>query len=382
MSRPGARQRKKAAAKSQTRADAAELVLIDQEPLRRTLAAECTAAMERLDLARADWHHFERKDRPAFVRWRAREFGAILSEARDVEAQIRDARALVREVELEMRRLFQSPQSAYQRIMFRRENPGMETDDQTTSFETGTAGSTRKVSEFEQEALFQEWVQKFLGTNPDKMDDDAYTTTFEVFKSHMFKSLREEAPRPKARPSKEKARRAEKDDQDQECEPDQDGETKVDTRVKELYRRLVRRLHPDLRADGSADVSALWHEVQEAYAAGDVARMEILLALSNLRGSELDHETSVSQMSSVLAELKRSLRALEKSLLEVEEEEAWDFARSGPNEYLKTRVERGLKFDLATRRRHLDVLEKTIADWARGSMAKRSVRSGGRRQVA
>jgi hypothetical protein len=341
--------------------------------------------MERLDLARAHWHHFERKDRPAFVRWRAREFGAILSEARDVEAQIRDARALVREVEMEMRRFFQSPQSAYQRIMFRRENPGLESDDETTGFETGTAGSRRKVSEFEQEALFHEWVQKFLGTNPDKMDDDAYTTTFEVFKSHMFKSLREEVPLPKAgtsKPEMKEEAQKKKDDQDQEYEQDQDGETMVDARVKELYRRLVRRLHPDLRADGSADVSALWHEVQEAYAASDVARMEILLALSNLRGSELDDETSVSQMSSVLAELEHSLRALEKSLLEAEEEEAWAFARNGPNEYLRMRVERGLKFDLTTRRRHLDVLEKTIADWARGSMAKRSGLSGGRRQVA
>jgi len=56
----------------------------------------------------------------------------------------------------------------------------------------------------------------------------------------------------------------------------------IDPRVKEIYRRLVRRLHPDLRADGDATVSSVWHEVQEAYAAGDVARMELLLALIDL----------------------------------------------------------------------------------------------------
>jgi hypothetical protein len=384
MARPGAKQRK-SAAPPRNRTAAVEIILIDQEPLRRTIAAECTAAMDRLDSVRSSWHRFERKDRPAFVRWRAREFGAILSEARGLEEQIRDAQALVREVEMEMRRLFQSPQSAYQRIMFRRENPGVETEDQRTSSESGRAGAARKVSEFEQEALFQEWVQKFLGTNPDKMDDDAYTTTFEVFKSHMFKTPREETPLPGARLGKAKVKekgQKEKDDQDQEHDQDQDGETMVDGRVKELYRRLVRRLHPDLRADGSAHVSALWHEVQEAYAASDVPRMEILLALSNLRGSDLDEETSVSQMSAVLAELNRSLRALEKSLLEAEEEDAWDFARNGPNEYLRIRVERGLKFDLTTRRRYLDALEKTIADWARGSRPKQSPWSSGRRWVA
>ena len=45
------------------------------------------------------------------------------------------------------------------------------------------AGEGRRLSEFEQEALFQEWVQKSLGTNPDKMDDDAYSTSFETFKT-------------------------------------------------------------------------------------------------------------------------------------------------------------------------------------------------------
>ena len=43
----------------------------------------------------------------------------------------------------------------------------------------------------------------------------------------------------------------------------------IDPRIKEIYRRLVRRLHPDLRANGDATVSSLWHEVQEAYAAGE-----------------------------------------------------------------------------------------------------------------
>jgi hypothetical protein len=355
------------------------MVLIDQAPLRRAVAAECGAAMEKLEVLRGRWHQFERKDRPAFVRWRAREFGAILSEARDVEDQIRVAQALVREVEMEMRRMFQSPQSAYQRIMFRRENPGLPAEGQATHSEAGPAGSTRQVSEFEQEALFQEWVQKFLGTNPDKMDDDAYTMTFKVFKSHMFKSPSEEGPLPKARASQAKVKR-EPDEHDDE--PEHDEEKGADARVKELYRRLVRRLHPDLRADGSADVSALWHEVQEAYAASDVARMEILLALSNMRANELDNETSLSQMGGALVELKRSLRALEKSLLEAEEEEAWNFAGNGPNEDLKMRVERQLRFDLATRRRILNMLTKTIADWARGPLLNRSAVSMGRRQFA
>jgi hypothetical protein len=99
------------------------IVLVNQEPLRERAAADCSAAMTRLKRARASWHHFERKDKPAFVRWRAREFGALLSEARETETQIRDLQTLVHEVEMEMRRGFNDVYRAYQRVMSRRSNP-------------------------------------------------------------------------------------------------------------------------------------------------------------------------------------------------------------------------------------------------------------------
>src|SRR5574338_826589 len=160
-----------------------QIVWIEQTALRASAAAECTDMMARLEKARLRWHQFERQDKPAFIRWRAREFGALLSTARDVEDKIRDAQNLIHEVEMEMRRKIQDPHTAYRRVLFRRENPGV-----VETRETAPNGSQsrRHLSEFEQEALFQEWVQKFLGTNPAKMDDEVYSSSFEVFKSHMF----------------------------------------------------------------------------------------------------------------------------------------------------------------------------------------------------
>lgn len=355
------------------------LVLIDQKPLRETAAADCTSAMARLERARAGWHRFERKDKPAFVRWRAREFGALLSRAREVEVQIRDSQTLVHEVEMEMRRGFQDAHAAYQRVMFRRANPSAAPDEATEIPPEGN-GVSRKLSDFEKEALFQEWVQKSLGTNPDKMDDEAYSTTFEAFKSHMFRSpLEEPGPRNASRPAtKERTTK----NLEREGDAEEKDVRKMDARVKELYRILVRRLHPDLRADVSAAVSALWHEVQEAYTAGDVARMEILLALSDIESNRMGAQTSVGQMRAVLVELERALWALEKSLLEAEGEDAWNFAQTGPTENLRLQVERQLKFDLASRRVHLDVLSQTIAAWARGPVANRKVIPARHRQYA
>src|SRR5436305_14467822 len=229
--------------------------------------------MARLEQARLCWHQFERQDKPAFVRWRAREFGALLSTARDVEDKIRDAQNLIHEVEIEMRRHIQDPHTAYQRVLFRRENLGLVDERETFSY---GSRSTPHLSEFEQEALFQEWVRTFLGTNPAKMDDDAYSTSFEVFKSHMF--VRPGSAPGRSDPRPEDVRRSAVDEEPASAtEPGT-----IDPRVKEIYRRLVRRLHPDLRADGDATVSSLWHEVQEAYAAGDVSRMERFLALRDL----------------------------------------------------------------------------------------------------
>jgi hypothetical protein len=131
----------------------------------------------------------------------------------------------------------------------------------------------------------------------------------------------------------------------------------------------VRRLHPDLRADGDATVSSLWHEVQEAYAAGDVARMELLLALSDLSNA-LGASTTLSQMRSTLSELTRSVRALELSLVEARREDSWNFARKGSSEGLRSRVERQLKHDLALRQQRLEFLTGIIAGWATGERLK------------
>src|SRR5947209_14696287 len=169
------------------------VVPIDQEPLRRAAGSECTAAMARLEELRAAWNRFEREDKPGFVRWRAREFGPLLSQLRDVEAQIRDHETLVHEVEMEMRRGFYDPPTAYQRVMYRRENREAVADLPATRSKQ-RAGEEPKLTEFEQEALFQDWVRKFIGTNPDKLDDKAYSTTFEAFKSHMFRSRPPEPP--------------------------------------------------------------------------------------------------------------------------------------------------------------------------------------------
>lgn len=314
--------------------------------------------MAQLDAARSAWNRFEREDKPAFARWRAREFGPLLSRAREVEVQIRANETLVHEIEMEMRTGFMDPHTAYRRVMARRADPSAVVEE--TPPPKGQSGGPRPLSDFEKEALFQEWVQRSLGTNPDKMDDDVYLAKFEAFKSHMFRPKTDEPMRSANR----RVSGAVTADPEEE-EP----ELLEDARVKELYRLLVRRLHPDLRADGNVAASALWHEVQEAYAAGDIAQLEILLALSGIESESLSEQTSVAQMRALLVELERALFALDDSLRQARDEDSWDFARAAAVSGLRSRVEHQLQMDLRVRLSRLDVLERTLTAWSRPPFA-------------
>jgi hypothetical protein len=93
--------------------------------------------------------------------------------------------------------------------------------------------------------------------------------------------------------------------------------------------------------------------------------------LIDIESNKMGAQSSIGQMRSIVVELERALRALEKSLSEAEGDDAWNFAQSGSNAGLRLRVERQLKSDLAARSLRLDVLTKTIAVWAYGPIVNR-----------
>jgi hypothetical protein len=220
------------------------------------------------------------------------------------------------------------------------------------------------VSEFEQEALFHDWVHKFMGTHPDKLDDETYEASFEAFKTHMFRSRPQEAPRV--------SKVAEFVRYNAPMSEEEAPATPVDARIKEVYRLLVRRLHPDSRVGGGGAASALWHEVQEAYAASDVAQLEILLALSEIEADPFNDETTLGQMRGVARELERALFALEDSLRQARNDDAWNFARTGPDDHLHGAVERELKGTLRMRSDRLGLLQQTLASWSRPTLVRQA----------
>src|SRR5580692_4848969 len=78
------------------------IVTVDDGPLRKRAAKECHKAMGKLEKLRAELRHFEQEDQPAFGRWMAATFGALLTELRDNGQLILEQEGLIYEVEAEM----------------------------------------------------------------------------------------------------------------------------------------------------------------------------------------------------------------------------------------------------------------------------------------
>jgi hypothetical protein len=96
----------------------------------------------------------------------------------------------------------------------------------------------------------------------------------------------------------------------------------VETRVKKLYRKIVRRLHPDARGSLSGAELELWHQTQEAYHAGDIFTLEVILARCDRVGTK---QLRFSELLELVSEAQARLAMLERALVMLAERRSWRF---------------------------------------------------------
>jgi hypothetical protein len=349
------------------------IVFLDQELLKKKAAAECAREMARLEGLRADWTRFSDRDRPLFNQWMAREFGSLLSDLREGERLFHEKMDLIQDIELvlilgEAR----THRAAYKLVMERRAaeaagfanhedaeggDPAHEAED-PDPVEQYREASRRGESE---EELFNDFLETQLGVYAEELRKADYKRLFAKFKREV---LGQEPP-----PSPPKNKRSGKG-----AVPAQGAPTESPgvSRLKSIYRQLVRRLHPDSRAEEREGVDAIWHEVQDAYAKGDLARLERLFAVTDAVSGTLDAGGAFSAMYDALRELRRSIRALLKSLAVAKKDPAWNFSRAGDHSSLQQRISMQLHSDRMEQLRRLERLGETLADWAPRKNVRRS----------
>jgi len=327
-----------------------EIVLLDQEPLRKKAALDCSREMARLEKLRSQWTGFEREDRPQFERWMAHNFGALLTELREGDSLISQRRSLIEEVHEavyfgEARTL----KAAYKFVLERRNAP----DDEEPPPFAGSDGTDpffdfrdQAADEGEAEVLFEEFLDTQFGVFVESLSKKDYARLFAKFKEEVLgQTPQDSRPEPPRAPKPSVTERPET------------------ARIKELYRQLVRRLHPDVRTDGSPSATALWHEVQDAYSAGNLERLETLFALSELTEATVSSGTSLHQLRSAFKELRRSVQSVLRSLSSAKKDPAWNFGATTDHTALRTQIEREIKRDRAVQLEVLAEMEALIASW-------------------
>lgn len=299
------------------------IVAIDGAPLRRKAQRDYQKTLRDLDSAKALLAAFHERDQPLFSRWINQNFGALLTDIRELQAKLLQAQQLIFEVDQEyFSGGHTSVASAYCEVMRRRTQP-----------EPGTSGDPGDEEEDDEEDFQREFKEAF-GKDP------------EDFWAHLGEGANE-----RTHPHRPEQR---------------NGPSSSNRRLKELYRTLARRLHPDKAANLAPAEMEWWYQTQAAYESGNLEQMEMILTLVEIHDNGT-RETSISALAKLTSDFKKRLRALKRQISELRRETAWNFANRVDHSDLRHQFLGSLTLEREEIASHLAECNFQIAKWERAA---------------
>ncbi len=256
--------------------------------------------MKETERLRGELEAFERVAVPEFERWKAVQFGTLLTGLRETEARLQQTGDILEN--LHARAFFEgiSPEEAYLR------DKADEAEAQRR--EAGRVEDEEITDEEIMRTVVDEFIREVFGLDPREVPPNVYEEILRDFQGP-----------PRGGPGAEKA---EQRGPWPAATPRRAGpESPLEARLKELYRQLARRLHPD--AGGRGTTIGLWHDFQEAHGRGDVERLEILVAVTDLREGIDAAGSTLFHLREAAREFRRGVRALRQRLSAVRRSEAW-----------------------------------------------------------
>ena len=304
------------------------LVLADGTVIRRKIKKDYEKALRDLDNSRHQLDQFHQTDQPEFTRWLNSHFGALLTEIRELGQKIAADEDLIFYVEGEAMFGGVSHARAYQRVMELRNQPEPP---------PAPAGAGEPDGEP-------------FGARPEFGDADDEDDPLDAFFEEVFGGFGS-GERPHDRRGRQAGHRA------------ASAAPHTASRVKELYRALVRRLHPDSQRDMTPQKTEWWHQAQAAYEAGDVEQLEVILTLCEIGDSGTTAHTSASLLQRITAQLKSSLRQINRQLAELRRQPAWNFSRRADLDLMAAQMRRDLMEELQGMREAWRETQELIAGW-------------------
>lgn len=305
------------------------LLVIDNEPIRQRALKDYQAAEQNLLRLRGEIEAFETKDLPAYHRWEASVFGALLTEIREMESAIAEKQRVLAEIEEEAYWMNCSMVAAYRKVMRRLAQPETSSSD---SDEDPFAGDGPAPDEEAGERMFG---NSDLPPGFDFADYDAMSKT-EKKKFHAsYANIAAvfEAVTGNPAPNLEEVLRRERGENPAGDEPrprfpqaPPPEQTSGEQRLKTLYRRLARELHPDANPNHGWRERELWHEVQAAYVARDLERLEAAAGRVEVGVQGASHNLPLSRLARMTRELRHALHGLKAQLRQARAHSAWNFS--------------------------------------------------------
>lgn len=326
-----------------------KLLIIDQEPVRQAATETYRRAGERLGEVRATLEKFSTVDEPAYNHWLAGNFGALLTEGREIEERIGKADAMLGTIEMMTMLGRFGPREAYEAALkgqtavedFRAKRDAA---GDAEGEEDDSAGDA-----FDEEAAFEDMFGEFAKMfgfkvppgagkgQPPPPGEDAWN----------------EDNAPPGRGGRRGASRS--------ATKGGAGTQTESQRLKTAYRAVVRRLHPDLNPDVSEYAKQLWHDAQSAYNRGDLDRLESILAVSELElGGELPAGSGIGGVLELTRQLEASIGQLERQVRGLKKNPAWNFSELPSRKALEKKVWTQLSRDVSYAKKELAALEEEL----------------------
>jgi hypothetical protein len=307
------------------------LVVIDNGPIRRRALDEYWSAERRLEKIRTELEVFETNDMPAFNRWEARTFGALLTEIRETESAAAEKRRIVEAIEEEVMWSGCTRVTAYRRVMevLSRSAAGEEEEQDEPGWGNEDPEGMDPGSDSERMFGETDLPPGFDVRDFDRLprSDKAKFRAFYESIAEMFEMMTG-LPAPDLDKVLERERARSRGGEEQvpdgsrrypERHPEKD-------RSKTLYRKLVRQLHPDRNRNQGWRERELWHEVQAAYQARDLDRLEAAAGRVEMGLNGASAALSVHTLLRLTGDLLRELAGLKKQAARARRHSAWKFS--------------------------------------------------------
>ena len=281
----------------------APLLVIDQQPILKKALAQCRRLRTELNKKQARLRQFEEEEIAAYQRWYSNEFGAQLTELRELRESLQDHEFVADQIDWFGVYRPEKLAEVFSELMQRLEDGTLHAFEPPPPEEEDDVGEDIFDDDedddiFEDmEAAFKAAFESFFGFS----DDDRTN-------GEDGDERREQGPNHRSR---------------------QASQTPEAAGIKALYRTLAKRLHPDHSELAEELRERRWNELQQAYDAQDLAALQRIEAVCDVEAEGgLSIKLGLARLRDLAAYHRSHVQPIRDALRRAKRHPAFNFAKA------------------------------------------------------